>query len=106
MKPSLVAALGASVAVPAFGLVFRYRRDLNAARARLAAVERHVIATRWGAVEYAERGNGDPVLVVHGIFHACIGGLLSVRDLVAGRRIIAPSRFGYLGSSMPPHATP
>jgi len=106
MKPSLVAALGASVAVPVFGLVFRYRRDLNAARARLAAVERHVISTRWGAVEYAERGNGDPVLVVHGIFHACIGGLLSVRDLVAGRRIIAPSRFGYLGSSMPPHATP
>ena len=94
------------IIVAVFGLSLRYRRDLNAARARLAAVERHVISTRWGAVEYAERGYGDPVLVVHGIFHNCVGGLLSVRDLFRDRRVIAPSRFGYLGSSMPPNATP
>lgn len=105
MKASLVAALGAGTAIPAFGLFLRYRLDLNAARARLAAVERHVVSTPWGAVEYAERGDGDPVLVVHGIFHNCVGGLLSVRDF-SGRRFIAPSRFGYLGSSMPPQATP
>ena len=79
---------------------------MNAAGARLAAVDRHVISTPWGAVEYAERGSGAPVLVVHGIFHHCVGGLLSVRDLFLDRRVIAPSRFGYLGSSMPPNATP
>jgi pimeloyl-ACP methyl ester carboxylesterase len=106
MKRSLVVALGAGVAVPAFGVFLRYRRDMNAARARLAAVERRVISTPWGAVEYAERGEGEPVLVVHGIFHTCIGGLFSVRDLLTNRRLIAPSRFGYLGSSMPLHATP
>jgi pimeloyl-ACP methyl ester carboxylesterase len=106
MKASFVAALGAGVAIPAFGVFLRYRRDLNAARARLAAVERHVISTQWGAVEYSERGSGDPVLVVHGIYHHCVGGLLSVRDLFPDRRVIAPSRFGYLGSSMPPNATP
>jgi pimeloyl-ACP methyl ester carboxylesterase len=106
MKPSLVVALGAGVALPAFGLFVRYRKDLDAARARLAAVKRHVISTQWGEVEYAERGDGDPVLVVHGIFHNCVGGLLSVRDLFTDRRVIAPSRFGYLGSTMPPNATP
>ncbi|HEU4689878.1 MAG TPA: alpha/beta fold hydrolase [Vicinamibacterales bacterium] len=106
MKRSLVAALGAGLALPAFGLWFRYRRDMNAARARLAAVERHVVSTQWGAVEYAEQGHGDPVLVAHGIFHNCVGGLLEVRDLFTDRRVIAPSRFGYLGSSMPPNATP
>ena len=106
MKTTLVAALGAGLAFPACGLFLRYRRDLRAARARLAAVERHVISTQWGAIEYAERGCGDPVLVVHGIFHNCVGGLLSVRDLLSDRRVIAPSRFGYLGSSMPPDATP
>jgi pimeloyl-ACP methyl ester carboxylesterase len=79
---------------------------MNAARARLAAVERHVVSTEWGAVEYAEQGRGDPVLVAHGIFHNCVGGLLEVRDLFTDRRVIAPSRFGYLGSSMPPNATP
>ena len=106
MKPPLVAALGAGLSLPAFGLLFRYRRDMRAARARLAAVDRHVVSTEWGPVEYAEQGRGDPVLVVHGIFHNCVGGLLSVRDLFTDRRVIAPSRFGYLGSSMPPNATP
>jgi pimeloyl-ACP methyl ester carboxylesterase len=105
MKRWLVAALGCGVAVPAVELFRRYRRDMNMARAHLAAVERHVISTPWGAVEYAERGSGDPVLVVHGIFHNCVGGLLCVRDLLTDRRVIAPSRFGYLGSSMPPNAT-
>ena len=105
MQPLLFAALAAGVAVPAVGTSLRYRRDLNAARARLAAVDRHVVSTRWGAVEYAERGSGDPVLVVHGIFHNCVGGLLSVRDF-SDRRFIAPSRFGYLGSNMPLDATP
>ena len=105
MKASLVAAVAAAAAIPACGVYLRYRRDMNAARARLAAVDRHVVSTQWGAVEYAERGHGDPVLVVHGIFHNCVGGLLSVRDY-SDRRFIAPSRFGYLGSSMPPNATP
>ena len=106
MKPLRLAGLAAGVAIPVFGLFLRYRRDMNAARARLAAVDRHVIPTRWGAIEYAERGHGDPVLVVHGIYHNSVGGLLSVRDLFPDRRVIAPSRFGYLGSSMPPNATP
>ena len=105
MKPSLAAAVGVGLALPALGLWFRYRRDTHAARARVAAVERHVVWTAWGAVEYAEQGHGDTVLAVHGIFHNCVGGLLEVRDLLTDRRVIAPSRFGYLGSSMPPNAT-
>src|SRR4029078_12087672 len=83
-----------------------YRQDLKGARARLAAVERQVVSTKWGGVEYAQRGYGDPVVVVHGIFHNCVGGLLSARDLCPDRHVIAPSRFGYLGSSMPLDATP
>ena len=75
MKRLFFAAL-TGTAIPAFWLSRRYRRDMNTARARLAAVERHVIATPWGAVEYAERGSGDPVLVVHGIFQNCVSGLL------------------------------
>ena len=105
MRPSLLAALAVGGAIPAFGLFLRYRQDLKAARTRLAAVDRHVVSTPWGPVEYAERGAGDPVLVVHGIFHNCVGGLLSVRDFSEGR-FIAPSRFGYLGSNMPSNATP
>jgi pimeloyl-ACP methyl ester carboxylesterase len=106
MKPSTVAGLAAGAAIPVCSVYLWYRRDMNAARARVAGVDRHVISTPWGAVEYAERGSGAPVLVSHGIFQNCVGGLLCVRDLFPDRRVIAPSRFGYLGSSMPPNATP
>jgi len=106
MRSGLVAALAAGAAVPFVGLSLRYRREMSAARSRLAGVKREVISTEWGVVEYAERGQGDPVLVVHGIYHNCVGGLLSVRDLLSDRRVIAPSRFGYLGSTMPHDATP
>jgi pimeloyl-ACP methyl ester carboxylesterase len=94
--PAMVVAVGAvSCAVAG------YRRDLSAARVRLQAVERSAVSTRFGDVEYAERGAGDPLLVSHGIFHGCDGGLASVQDVVAGRRVIVPSRFGYLGSDLP-----
>jgi pimeloyl-ACP methyl ester carboxylesterase len=107
MTPSVLSALAGGAAIAAGGIVYlRYRRDMNAARARVAAVARHIVTTPLGAIEYAETGVGAPVLVVHGIMHHCVGGLLSVRGLFADRRVIAPSRFGYLGSSLPSHATP
>ena len=105
MKRLLFAALAAGGAIPLVRLFVHYRRDLNAARVRLAAVRRQVISTPWGAVEYAEQGTGVPVLVVHGIYQNCVSGLFSVRGLFPDRRVIAPSRFGYLGSSIPSNAT-
>ena len=39
MPPLLFAALAAGVSVSAFGVSLRYRRDLQAAGARLAAVD-------------------------------------------------------------------
>ena len=105
MKRLLLAALAAGGAIPVFRLALRYRRDLDAARLRLAAVDRHVVSTQWGVVEYAERGSGAPLLVVPGIYQNCVAGLFAVRDLFADRRVISPSRFGYLGSSLPSNAT-
>jgi len=80
-------------------------RDQAEAQSRLDAVDLTVIPTPFGAVEYAVRGTGEPMLVSHGIFEGCDGALLSVRDLMPERRVIAPSRFGYLGSALPPAAT-
>lgn len=101
---AVLVGLGGVVAgVPLAGS--RYRRHLAEAEARLATVDRHVVGTEYGTVEYAAEGTGPPLLVSHGIFHGCDGGLLSVRDLAGDRRVIVPSRFGYLGSSMPDGAT-
>lgn len=97
--------IGGAALVAAAALARRYRRDMEAAHARLGAVERRVVRTAFGAVEYAERGVGPPLLVSHGIFHGCDGGLITARGLERGRRIIAPSRFGYLGSALPADAS-
>ena len=89
-------------------VIGRYRRDMRAARQRLASLERHVVHTQFGKVEYIERGEGPVVLVVHGITQGADGGLRELAaDLVPpGYRVIVPSRFGYLGSEMPDDATP
>jgi pimeloyl-ACP methyl ester carboxylesterase len=57
-------------------------------------------------VEYAQRGTGPPLLVSHGIFGG-FDAALHHADTYAGDgfRVIAPSRFGYLGSTMPADAT-
>ena len=105
MRAAVVAGAGLAGTVGLAALVRRYRHDLAAAERGLEALDRRVIATDSGPVEYAEQGAGAAVLVSHGIFHGCDGGLLAVRDLLDGRRIIAPSRFGYLGSPLPAGAS-
>jgi hypothetical protein len=55
----LVTAVSLGSAVAAGGLALRFRRDMKAARARVAAVDRRVVPTSWGAVEYAERGSAS-----------------------------------------------
>lgn len=83
-----------------------FLHDLRAAERRVSAGAR-TAATRFGPLEYADRGAGQPVLVVHGAAGGFDQGLLMAGPLAArGYRLIAPSRFGYLGSSMPPGADP
>ena len=105
MKKFALVLVGA-VTVLIAAVTRQFRRDDAAAGARLDAVPRRVIDTDNGKLEYAEVGDGEPVLAIHGIFGGCDAGLLSFGDLVPHRRVIAPSRFGYLGSSMPDGATP
>ena len=59
-------AVGAAIA--AFDVSRRYRRDLAEARTRLSEVHRREVPSDWGAIEYAGRGDGEPLLVLHGIF--------------------------------------
>lgn len=82
-----------------------YRQDMAAARAPLAGSQ--VIDSPFGPIEFADVGRGPVVLVIHGSGGGFDQGLAFSERLDRDRfRIIAPSRFGYLRSSMPPDATP
>lgn len=76
------------------------------AHERLSSIQHTSIPSPFGTIEYAERGQGDPVLVLHGIFGGFDAAYLTVDPWIGdGFHVVAPSRFGCLGSSLPPHAT-
>ncbi len=103
-KRLLVAAVLAMAAL-GVGLVVAFQRDLQAHRERIATGSR-IVETRCGPVELAETGTGPPLLVVHGTGGGFDQGMSAGADLAArGLRVIAPSRFGYLGTPYPADAS-
>ena len=82
-----------------------YRRDIAAARARVASGSL-LADTRCGPIEYASVGEGPPVLVVHGAGGGFDQGLELAGALSFHRfRMIAMSRFGYLRTPLPADAS-
>ncbi|MDP1642242.1 MAG: alpha/beta hydrolase [Phenylobacterium sp.] len=82
-----------------------YRQDMAAAQAPLAGSQ--VIDSPFGPIEFADVGRGSVVLMIHGSGGGFDQALAFSERLDRDRfRIIAPSRFGYLRSAMPPDATP
>jgi 2-hydroxy-6-oxonona-2,4-dienedioate hydrolase len=99
----LVALLAAGTG----GLGLGYSSAISAARERLSAIPRSTAQTSFGRVEYAEQGDGLPLLMVHGSGGGFDQGLMFSQPFVtAGYRVVAPSRFGYLGSDYPDDASP
>jgi pimeloyl-ACP methyl ester carboxylesterase len=96
-----------AVIVVAVLVYARFRSDMRAARDHLRSEDSLVIETGCGPIEYATFGEGDPVLVVHGIFGGFDQGLVIAQGNVGERfQSIVPSRFGYLGTPLPDEASP
>jgi pimeloyl-ACP methyl ester carboxylesterase len=96
-----------SIAIAGIVLLWlQYDGDIAEQRARVSG-HSSVVALPTGRFEYAELGSGEPVLAIHGSGGGFDQGLEMVGPLAgAGYRLIAPSRFGYLGSSFPENASP
>lgn len=93
----LIAAIAAGAA-----LVFRsYQAELRQAR-DAARRNGRMANTGVGPIEYAETGAGIPLLSIHGAGGGYDQGLANVADLIGdGFHVMAPSRFGYLGTPIP-----
>jgi 2-hydroxy-6-oxonona-2,4-dienedioate hydrolase len=101
----LALAAGTAAALATAGTARAFHRDLARARARLHG-RSVLVPTRAGAMEYAEAGQGPPVLMIHGTGGGFDQGLAFAHGLAeAGWRVIAPSRFGYLRSAFPADAS-
>jgi pimeloyl-ACP methyl ester carboxylesterase len=92
---------GLVIAGAAVAVALRYRHDRAKAELRVGRLDRRSVPTPFGPLEYCEWGEGQPLLLVHGVVGGC-DVPPSWRALVpAGYRIVTPSRFGYLGSPLP-----
>jgi pimeloyl-ACP methyl ester carboxylesterase len=104
MSTRAALALATIVGTAALGVV--YRRDRRRSLARLRQFNVEAIQTAFGRLEYATFGEGPPVLVVHGV----VGGWDTAPSWLTfappDHLTIAPARFGYLGSALPPGAKP
>jgi pimeloyl-ACP methyl ester carboxylesterase len=80
----------------------RFRADIQPNRERLLSGSDTMTTEEFGDFEYALQGEGLPVLLVHGAGGGYDQGLLIGENYVGdGHRFIAPSRFGYVRSSIP-----
>src|SRR6188768_505767 len=97
----VVLAVASALLVPVYA---SYRRSIVPAYARVSAGSQ-LAHTPCGPIEYAVAGEGSPVLVVHGAGGGFDQGLdLGASFARSGFRVIAVSRFGYLGTPLPADA--
>src|SRR5215212_3424158 len=85
----------------------RFRADVQPSRERLLSGSDIVTTEEFGDIEYPVQGKGLPVLLVHGAGGGYDQGLLIGENYIGdGHRFIAPSRFGYVRSSIPENGSP
>jgi pimeloyl-ACP methyl ester carboxylesterase len=85
----------------------RFQADVQLNHERLLSESDVVTTEEFGYIEYAVQGEGLPVLLVHGAGGGYDQGLLIGENYVRdGHRFIAPSRFGYVRSSIPEDGSP
>lgn len=105
MPRNVARGIGLGLAAGALLGAVAYRRDLNRAYQRVRS-SGTVVASPYGAIEYAKGGTGPAVLVIHGGGGGYDQGEL-IAQAVLGEQFhwIAPSRLGYLRSTLPDGAT-
>jgi pimeloyl-ACP methyl ester carboxylesterase len=100
------AILGLVVLLVAALVALAYRRDIGAARVRVASGSK-LVETPCGRIEYADQGTGPVIFAIHGAGGGFDQSIELARDfLPAGYRVVAPSRFGYLRTPLPADASP
>lgn len=73
---------------------------------QLSEYDAKMIPLSYGDMSYVDEGSGEVILSVHGIFGGYDQAFDTCKDFGSEYRILAPSRFGYLGSDILGSGTP
>ena len=102
LRRRVLLVLASAVIVLAVYVVVQFRADMSVARAAVASYDAIAVDTSFGSIKLVDVGSGFPVLSIHGTGGGFDQGLALADGLLdAGYRVIAPSRFGYLGAPIP-----
>ena len=108
LKKIVQRAVAVTAAVLVLGIIASlpfYFHDMSQMNKNLKAASK-TISSPYGTIEYIDVGEGTPVLISHGTMGGYDFGLLQAQGYLNGKyRLIVPSRFGYLQSSLPDDST-
>jgi hypothetical protein len=84
------------------------REDMRWSWERISSFPTRRLETRFGTIEFADHDLRLPLLASHGVLGCHVDSVESWRANLTGDsfRIIAPSRFGCSGSTLPKSAIP
>lgn len=86
--------------------IFRFKKLIRKKERDLLSYNPEIINLSYGCMTYVDRGAGDVILSIHGIFGGYDQAFNTCKDFASEYRIIAPSRFGYIGSDIKGNGTP
>ena len=103
-RMSLIA--GGVLLLGSFAVWLSFDAEMRDARAALVG-RSQIVQTSAGSIEYADLGTGPPLLTIHGAGGGFDQGLDNATAMIgSGYRLISPSRFGYLRTSVPADTSP
>ena len=79
---------------------------LNQAKSKLSTYDVKVANLSYGAMTYVDEGEGEVILSAHGLFGGYDQAYENVIVRSGKNRVLAPSRFGYLGSDAKGEGSP
>ena len=100
--------VGVFLAIGIYLLVQRIRCSITvkAKLRQLSDYDAKKIQLSFGDMSYVDKGKGEVILSIHGIFGGYDQAFDTCKEYVSRYRILAPSRFGYLGSDILGGGTP
>lgn len=84
----------------------RCNAAVKAGRERLFAYGAKTAVLSYGNMSYIDKGEGETILSIHGIFGGFDQAYDICKDFSSDYRVVAPSRFEYLGSDILGNGTP